>query len=237
VIIAQHVINTMKAGEIGMRPGPYMASTDEIFITVHGKGGHAATPSQVIDPVLIASHIVVALQQVVSRNADPLMPTVVSFGRMMAEGRTNVIPDEVKLEGTVRTYDETWRKEVHGRITMIAQQMAQAMGATATVRIAHGYPFLYNDPGLTSELRMLAAEYLGDSNVIDLDQRMTAEDFAYFARQRPSCLYRLGIANRSADTASNLHTATFDVDERCLETGAATMAWFAVRLCGAIENV
>jgi amidohydrolase len=231
-VIAQHVINTLDAGDVGMRPGAYMASTDEIFITVKGKGGHAATPSQVIDPILIASHIIVALQQIVSRNADPVVATVVSFGKIAGNGRTNVIPDEVKIEGTVRTYNETWRKEVHRRIEQIAVNMAAGMGGTCEVRVSHGYPFLYNDPPLTDKLYLLAKEYLGAGHVKELEQRMTAEDFAYFARERPSCLYRLGIANEDLGISSNLHTATFDVDEKSLEIGMGLMAWFAVKVIG-----
>ncbi len=229
-VIAQHVINNLQAGDVGLKPGPYMASTDEIFITVRGKGGHAATPSQVIDPILIASHIVIALQQIVSRHADPVMPTVVSIGKITGEGRTNIIPDEVKMEGTVRTYNESWRGEVHQLIQKIAVSIAEGMGATCHVRIAHGYPFLNNNPGLTGKLHTLASQYLGPDHVKDLEQRMTAEDFAYFAQRRPSCLYRLGITNEARGINSNLHTATFDVDEHCLETGMGLMAWFASNL-------
>ncbi len=227
-VIAQHVINTLDAGDVGMRPAAYMASTDEVFITVRGKGGHAATPSQVIDPILVASHIIVALQQIVSRNADPVMPTVLSFGKFVGNGRTNIIPDEVIMEGTVRTYSESWRKEVHRRIEHIAVNLAAGMGATCEVRISHGYPFLYNDPALTGKLFQLASEYLGAVHVKELEQRMTAEDFAYFALERPSCLFRLGIANEAKGIRSNLHTATFNVDEQSLETGMGLMAWFAV---------
>jgi len=229
-VIAQHVINSLDAGDVGMKPGAYMASTDEIFITVRGKGGHAATPNQVTDPVLIASHIVVALQQIVSRNADPMVATVVSFGRISGDGRTNIIPDEVFLEGTMRTYNETWRKEVHRRIEQIATGMATGMGAACEVRISHGYPYLYNDPSLTEKLSVLASEYLGAEHVKELEQRMTAEDFAYFAREVPSCLFRLGTSNEGKDIRSNLHTPTFDVDERSLETGMGIMAWVAIEL-------
>ncbi|MFZ4520131.1 MAG: M20 metallopeptidase family protein [Bacteroidales bacterium] len=232
-VIAQHVINNLNAGDVGMRPGAYMASTDEIFLTVRGKGGHAATPSQVIDPILIASHIILALQQIVSRNADPVVPTVVSFGRIIGNGRTNVIPDEVKIEGTVRTYDEAWRKEVHRRIEQIATNLALGMGGTCEVRISAGYPFLFNDPELTVKLFNIASEYLGSKHVKELGQRMTAEDFAYFALEVPSCLYRLGIANAEKGIGSNLHTAQFDVDEESLRTGMGVMAWMAVKL---LEN-
>jgi amidohydrolase len=229
-VIALHVINNLDSGHVGMRSGAYMASTDEIFIMVKGKGGHAATPSQVVDPILIASHIIVALQQVASRNADPVMPTVVSFGKITGEGRTNIIPDEVKIEGTVRTYDETWRKEIHRRIEQIAAGMASGMGGSCVVRISHGYPYLYNDPALTGKLFHLASEYLGSDHVKELEKRMTAEDFAYFASRVPSCMFRLGIANEGRGINSNLHTATFDVDEVSLQTGMGLMAWFAVEI-------
>ncbi|MCX6247537.1 MAG: M20 family metallopeptidase [Bacteroidetes bacterium] len=227
-VIAQHVINTLDAGKIGLKAGPYMASTDEIYLTVNGKGGHAATPEQLIDPILIASHIVVALQQIVSRNANPTIPTVVSFGKILGEGRTNIIPDRVTLEGTVRTYDESWRKTIHEKITRMASSIAAAMGGSCDVRIAHGYPYLDNDPQLTLKIRDWAADYLGENNVVDIDARMTAEDFSYFANEVPSCLYRLGIRNEQKGIVSNLHTSTFDVDEKCIQTGMGLMAWITI---------
>jgi amidohydrolase len=226
-VIGQHVINTVDAGKIGLKAGPYMASTDEIFLTVKGIGGHAATPEQLVDPILIASHIIVALQQVVSRNANPVIPTVVSFGRIIGDGRTNIIPNEVTVDGTLRTYDEEWRKTIHGKIKFMASGIAESMGGTCEVRISHGYPFLHNDENLTRIIRSLAIEYLGENNVVDLDARMTAEDFAYFAREVPSCFYRLGIRNEKAGIHSNLHTSTFNVDESSMETGMGLMAWLA----------
>jgi len=227
-VIGQHVINDVEVGKIGMKPGPYMASTDEIYLTVKGKGGHAATPDQVVDPILIASHIVIALQQIVSRNANPIIPTVISFGKISGEGRTNVIPDKVLLEGTIRTYDETWRKSIHEKITHMANAIATGMGGSCDVRIAHGYPFLDNDTDLTLKIREWSIEYLGEKNVVDLDARMTSEDFSYFANEVPSCFYRLGIRNERDGFVSNLHTSTFDVDENCLQTGMGLMAWIAI---------
>ncbi len=229
-ILAQHVINTLESGDVGFKAGAYMASTDEVFLTVKGKGGHAATPNLNVDPVLIASHIIVALQQIVSRIADPLMPTVVSFGRIIGEGRTNIIPDEVKVEGTLRTYDETWRTEIHKQIVKTSTAIAEGMGGQCEVKIAHGYPFLYNDPKLTAYLQELAADYLGADHVKDLEKRMTAEDFSYFARRKPSCLYRLGTANTATGINANLHSAWFDVDESSLKTGMGLMAWFSIKL-------
>jgi amidohydrolase len=227
-VIGQHVINTLEAGTIGMKAGPYMASTDEVFLTVKGKGGHAATPEQLIDPILIASHIIVALQQIVSRNSNPIVPTVLSFGKITGAGRTNIIPDEVSIEGTLRTYDETWRNAVHEKIAHMSSSIAGAMGGSCETRIAHGYPFLYNDDFLTGKIRSWAIDYLGEKNVMEIDARMTAEDFAYFAEEVPSCFYRLGVRNEQKGIVSNLHSSTFDVDETCLIPGVGLMAWFAI---------
>jgi amidohydrolase len=229
LIIGQHVYPELEAGMTGMRGGFYMASTDEIFITVRGKGGHAATPHRVVDPVLVIAHIVVALQQIVSRNANPTTPSVISFGKVCADGRTNIIPDEARLEGVMRTFDEEWREEMKSRITAMATSIAKGMGAECEVFIDKGYPAVYNDPAATDRARKYAVEYLGESNVADLDQRMTAEDFSYYQQQVPGVFYRLGIMNKEKGITSNLHTSTFDVDESSLITGMGTMAWIAIR--------
>jgi amidohydrolase len=227
-IFGQHVFPALETGKIGLKPGSYMASTDEIYLTVHGKGGHGATPELNTDPVLIASHIVVALQQVVSRNANATIPTVLSFGRFIAEGQTNVIPEFVKIDGTLRTFDENWRADAHKKITSMAQGIADSMGGNCEVFIAKGYPSLVNDENVTRETKKLAVEYLGAENVVDLEQRMTAEDFAYYSRIVPACFYRLGTRNETKGITANLHTSAFDVDERSLETGMGLMAWIAL---------
>ena len=227
-IYGQHVLPTLEAGKAGFMPGKYMASTDEIYLTIKGRGGHSATPDLNTDTVLIAAHIIVALQQVVSRMAPPGVPTVLSFGRVIADGRTNIIPSEVKIDGTFRTFDETWRARAHEKITTLAQGMAESMGGTCDVFIDHGYPFLVNDDLATSEAKALAQEYLGRENVVDLDQRMTAEDFAYYSHIIPACFYRLGVKDPSWEKIRNLHTPEFDADERSLETGMGLMAWLAV---------
>lgn len=228
VMIAQHVLPTLEAGKVGMRAGKYMASTDEIYLTVEGKGGHAATPDLVIDPVIIGAHILVALQQVVSRYAPPQIPTVLSFGKVIANGRTNVIPDSMVIEGTIRTFNEEWRARAHKHIEEIATGIAQSMGGSCEVFIDKGYPYLVNDEKLTDRAFSYAEAYLGKENVKKLDMRMTAEDFSYFSQQAPSLLYRLGVGNIAKGITSNLHTNTFDVDESSLETGIGMMAWFAV---------
>jgi amidohydrolase len=227
-IFGQHVFPELEAGMIGMKSGKYMASTDEVFITVKGKGGHAAIPDKVVDPVLIASHIVIALQQIVSRKSRPVMPTVVSFGKISSEGKTNIIPDEVKLEGIIRTFDEDWREEIKTQIRKISSGIAESMGGSCEVFIDPGYPAVVNDDMLTAHAREYAIEFLGEDMVIDLEMRMTAEDFSYYAREIPGCFFRLGTRNEEQGITSILHSATFDVDEASLETGMGIMAWFAI---------
>lgn len=227
-VFGLHVYAELEAGKVGMKSGQYMASTDEIFLTVKGRGGHAAQPMNNIDPVVIAAHIIVALQQIVSRQASPDVPTVLSFGRIIGEGQTNVIPNQVKISGTFRTFNEKWRKEAHKRITTMAQSIAEGMGGKCEVTVNSGYPYVFNDPEITGKVRRWAEEFVGGENVADLPLRMTAEDFSYFANEVPSCFYRLGIRNEQKGIVSNLHTTTFDVDEQCLETGMGIMAWIAV---------
>lgn len=229
VIFGQHVFPNLDAGVVGFRPGPSMASTDEIYIKVKGKGGHGATPELNVDPVVAAANVLIALQQVVSRNAPPSVPTVLSFGRFIADGKMNIIPNEAKLEGTIRTYDEQWRKQAHEIIKQIAVKTAEAHGATCDVRIEHGYPSLLNDKDVTERAMNHAAELLGQEMVKEIEPRMTAEDFAYYSRIVPACFYRLGIRNQEKGITANLHTPDFDVDEESLLTGPALMAWLAIR--------
>jgi amidohydrolase len=227
-IFGQHVAPQIEAGKVGIRSGMYMASTDEVYLTVKGKGGHAAAPHLTIDPVLIASHIVVALQQIVSRNGTPWIPAVLSFGRIFGDGRMNVIPDEVRLDGTFRTFSEKWRSEAHEKIRQIAQGVAVSMGGNCEVEIKEGYPFLKNDEHLSSHFHEYASNYLGKENIVDLDLAMTAEDFAFYSHHLPACFYRLGTGNRNKGITSNVHTSAFNIDETALETGMGLMAWVAI---------
>jgi amidohydrolase len=227
-IIGQHVYPELPSGKIGLKPGPYMASTDEIYITVKGKGGHGAKPQNNIDPVLIASHLVVALQQVVSRWTDPVTPCVLSIGKFIANGATNIIPNEVKLEGTFRTFDEKWRFEAHEKIKTMATQLVESMGGKLDIRIEVGYPVLHNDEKLTLAKKARAIEYLGAENVIDLGQRMTAEDFAYYSHHMPACFYRLGTAAPDGTKSAAVHNSRFDIDESALAVGMGLMAWEAI---------
>ena len=235
LMIAQHVYPEMKAGKVGFREGQYMASSDEIYMTVRGKGGHAALPERLVDPVLMASHIIVALQQVVSRHAPPGIPSVLSFGKVAADGAVNVIPDVVKLEGTFRTLDEKWRKEAHRLIERIVSGTAAAMGGSVDLEIRHGYPSLFNDPSVTRQARLAAEEWLGRENVESLDIRMTAEDFAYFSHKFPSVLYRLGVSSSTVPTGA-LHTPLFNIDESALRVATGLFSWIALSFLVSPEN-
>ncbi|MCU0345695.1 MAG: amidohydrolase [Saprospiraceae bacterium] len=234
-IIGQHVLPGLETGKVGFRPGMFMASADELYVTVRGKGGHGAVPHDAVDPVLIASHIVVALQQIVSRNANPIVPTVVTFGKINSTGgSTNVIPNEVKLEGTFRTMDEDWRAKAHILMKKMAETLAESMGGSCDFHIMKGYPFLKNDEELTLRSRHFAVEYLGEANVVDLPMRMTAEDFAYYSQVIPACFYRLGTGNKARGITSPIHTDTFDVDEDSLLVGMGLMSWLAVKELGVL---
>ncbi|MBK9355234.1 MAG: amidohydrolase [Bacteroidetes bacterium] len=227
-IVGQHVLPQLEVGKVAYRPGISMASCDEIFLTVKGKGGHGAVPQLTVDPILIAAHIIIALQQIVSRNANPTMPSVLSIGKIIGNGATNIIPDEVKMDGTLRTFDESWRADAKVKIKKIAESIAESMGGTCEVNILDGYPFLKNEEQLTNRCIENAKEYMGEENVVPLDLRMTAEDFSYYSQVVPACFYRLGTGNIAKGIVSPIHTPTFDVDEKCLEIGAGLMAWLAI---------
>src|SRR6201996_2388143 len=231
-VIGQHVMPFIDAGKVGFRSGKYMASTDEIYVTVRGKGGHGAQPHNNIDPVIITAHILVALQQVVSRMAAPTNPTVLSFGKVIANGATNVIPNEVYLEGTFRALDEDWRADAHVKMKKMAEGIAESMGGSCEFNILKGYPFLINEPKLTATTRAHAEDYLGKENVLDLDIWMAAEDFAYFSQVADSCFYRLGTRNESRGITSSVHTPTFDVEEDAFKISTGLMAYLALKQLG-----
>lgn len=228
-IFGQHVMPYIPAGKIGMRSGRYMASADEIYLKVIGKGGHAAHPHSFVDPVLATAHILTALQSVVSRNADPRKPSVLSFGKIIADGATNIIPNEVMLDGTFRAMDEAWRAEAHRRITQIVHSVAEAMGCKAELEIRKGYPMLFNDEALTDRARTWAQDYVGAENVEELDLWMAAEDFSYYTHEVPGCFYRLGTRNEALGIVHGLHTPLFNIDEEALRLSTGLMAWMAVK--------
>ena len=230
LIIGQHVYPQLEAGHVGFRKGMYMASADEIYVTVKGKGGHGALPHACIDTILLASHIVVALQQIVSRNAKPTTPTVLTFGKIEGYGATNIIPDEVKITGTFRTFDEEWRADAKIKMKKMAESIAEGMGGSCDFDIHDGFPYLTNDEETTQKSWDAANEYLGKEKVHALDLRMTSEDFAYYSQVMPSCFYRLGTANTKKGINSGLHTSTFDVDNESLRTSIGLMSYIAIEM-------
>lgn len=223
-IIGLHVFPELPAGFVGFREGQYMASADEIYITVKGKGGHAALPHKTIDPIVIASQIVISLQQIVSRKSNPITPSVLSFGKINGGFANNVIPDSVAIEGTFRTFDETWRKEALRLIKEVSEQTAAAYGATVDVHIPLGYPSLFNAPQLTRSMKNAAQKFVGTEHVIDLDMRLTGEDFSFYTQHMDGCFFRLGTNKDNDKYMDPVHTATFNIDESALEIGAGMMA-------------
>jgi len=232
-IIGQHVYPELTVGKVGFKNGNYMASTDELYFTVKGKGGHAALPHTYNNPIFIAGEIVKKLNEYFmlnqAKNIPNEIPTVIAFGKFIANGATNVIPNEVSIEGTFRTFNEDWRAKAHQKIKEIATETAKNFNGECEVNIMKGYPFLINDEATTELSKQSAVEYLGEENVVDLELRMTAEDFAYYSQIMPGCFYRLGITSPENQNASGLHTSTFIVDENALEIGAGLMAYIAIK--------
>lgn len=223
-IFGLHVFNPLEVGTAGFREGIYMASSDELYITVRGKGGHGAVPELAVDPVPVAAQIITALQTVVSRSTKPTIPSVLTIGKVQANGATNVIPDEVYMEGTYRTLDEENRKRAHLQIQNICNGIAESYGASCDVRIEHGYPCLVNDPEVTLRARKMAELLLGTESVSTLDIRMASEDFAFYSQKIPACFFRLGTGNKAQNITANVHQSNFDIDENALAYGSALMA-------------
>lgn len=226
-IYALHVYPHLPSGTAGFRAGQYMASADEIYITIEGKGGHAALPHQTIDPIAIAAQVIVSLQQVISRKNNPLTPSVLTFGKISSGFATNVIPDRVEILGTLRTMDETWRYEAHQLIKDITTQICQAFGARADVEIPVGYPSLYNDPKVTGQAENWAKEFLGAEQVKELPKRMAAEDFSFYTHHVPGCFFRIGTNKNGTELTHPVHNARFDIDETAMETAVGLMSWIA----------
>ncbi|MFC0772321.1 M20 metallopeptidase family protein [Terrimonas alba] len=224
-IFGLHVHPGLAVGKMSFRGGKVMASADELYITIKGKGGHAASPHFCIDPILIASHLIISLQQIVSRNNNPHNPTVLSITSVQGGSTTNVIPNEVKLKGTFRAMDEVWRFKAHDLIKKMATDLVHSMGAEIDLLIDVGYPSVYNNEALNEVTRKKAEDYIGKANVEETEARMGAEDFGYYTQQIPGCFYRLGVMNTEKGIVSGVHTPTFNIDESAIETGMGMMAW------------
>lgn len=226
-IFALHVHPGLEVGKLSFRSGMVMASADEIYITIKGKGGHAASPHLTVDTILIASHLIISLQQLVSRNNDPFNPSVLSITSVQGGSTTNVIPSEVKLMGTFRAMNEEWRFKAHNLIKKQAIELVHAMGGEIDINFDIGYPFVLNNEQLTSNAWNKAAEYIGIENIKQTELRMGAEDFAYYSHKIPACFYRLGVGNIKKEITAGVHTPKFNIDESAIEIGMGVMAWLA----------
>lgn len=229
-ILALHVNTILEAGQLSFRGGKVMASADELYFTIKGKGGHAASPHLVTDPILISSHLVIALQQLISRHNNPFNPSVLSITSFNGGNTTNVVPNEVKLMGTFRAMDETWRFEAHERMRKLTTEMVRSMGGEAELHIDVGYPCVMNNETLTATAMEKAKAYMGAENVSETELRMGAEDFGYYAQQVPACFYRLGTMNKSKGIIAGVHTPVFNIDESAIETGMGMMAWLGATI-------
>jgi hippurate hydrolase len=224
-IFGLHVHPGLDTGKLSFRGGMVMASADELYITIKGKGGHAAAPHLTVDTILVASHLVVALQQIISRNRNPLSPSVLSITSVQGGFTTNVIPSEVKLMGTFRAMDEEWRFRAHELIRKQATELVHSMGAEIDLHIDVGYPMVYNNEALDKVARATAGQFIGKENVLETEVRLGAEDFGYYTRRIPGCFYRLGVMNVEKGITSGVHTPTFNIDESAIGIGVSMMAW------------
>jgi hippurate hydrolase len=225
-IFALHVNPQLEVGKVSFRGGKVMASADEIYITIKGKGGHAAAPHLTTDTILIASHLVVSLQQIISRNNNPFLPSVLSITSFQGGFTTNVIPSEVKLMGTFRAMDEAWRFKAHDLIRKQTTELVSALGGEVDLHIDVGYPTVYNHEALNDYAKSIAEKYMGTASVEETEMRMGAEDFGFYAQQIPGCFFRLGTGNKEKNITSGVHTPTFNIDENAIETGMGLMATF-----------
>ena len=223
-IFGMHVHTTLEKGKLSFRGGMVMASADEIYITIKGKGGHAAAPQLTADTILIASNLIVSLQQLISRNNSPFNPSVLSITSFHGGNTTNVIPSEVKLMGTFRAMNEEWRYKAHELIKNLSTQLVESMGATIDIKIDIGYPFVLNNEALTAAARTTAASFVGKDNVEETELRMGAEDFAFYSHKIPGCFFRLGTGNIAKGITAGVHTPNFNIDEEAIEIGMGMMA-------------
>jgi amidohydrolase len=229
-ILGLHVTPELEVGKLGFREGPFMASADEIYMTVIGKGGHGASPHLCIDPIVLSAHIILALQNLVSRYADPKTPTVLTFGDIHGSGATNIIPEKVELKGTLRTFDEKWRRELQQKTKKMAQGIARSFGGDCVVDIPEGVPFVNNEPVLTNKISLLAEHLLGKENVVVMPMRMGAEDFSFYGHRCAASFFRLGTGNDKKGTTTTVHNSKFEIDEDALIVGSSAMAKMAIGL-------
>jgi amidohydrolase len=225
LFISHHVLPELETGKVGYKAGRYMASCDEIYLTVKGKGGHAALPALHTDQIYIASNLIVKLKNTMAeRQSARKIPTVLGIGKISGEGATNVIPEKVEIAGTFRTFDEKWRSEGLNHVRLVADVISKQYGVDVEVRIEEGYPVLVNDEKITKTAIELSTELVGKENIETYDIRMSSDDFSFYGALAPSLYYRVGIRKKGTEM-KRLHTPDFDIDEDGLKTGVANMTW------------
>jgi hippurate hydrolase len=229
-IIGLHVHPGLNHGKLSFRKGRVMASADELYVSIKGPGGHAATPHQTVDTVLVAAQLITSLQTIIARNRDPQNPSVLSICSVHGGNTTNVIPTEVKLMGTFRAMDEVWRFKAHELIMQQAKGLSLATGAEIDFKVDVGYPTVDNEPIITEAAWKLADTFMGASNVEETEKRMGAEDFGYYSQVIPGCFFRLGVRNESKGIIHNVHTPHFNIEEEAIENGVGMMAWLGTQL-------
>ena len=218
-MFALHVFPDLEFGKVGFREGLYMASSDELHLEIFGKGGHGALTGQTINPMFMGAEFILAAQNYINSNSPVGIPSVINFGLFEALGSTNVVPESAKIKGTFRTMNENWREIAKSGIKDVAKSIELKYGGKINLRISPGYPFLKNDAELTKKVRKLACDILDESNVYNLELRMTAEDFAFYSHIVPVCFFRLGVGNKSKGIINNVHHSRFDVDHNAMKTG------------------
>ncbi|MEA2338649.1 MAG: hypothetical protein QOE82_2656 [Thermoanaerobaculia bacterium] len=230
-VFGLHVTSRYSVGEIAYRPGSMMAAVDSFKIVVHGKQTHGAYPWLGVDPIVVASQIVLGLQTIPSRQVDSsLAPSVVTVGAIHGGVRNNIIPDDVEMIGTIRSLDAKMRDDIHARIKRTAEDIARSGGATATVTITEGYPITYNDPAVTERMAPTLRRTAGAANVQVVNAVLGAEDFSFFQQKVPGLFFWLGTRpkDKTAEEAASNHSPLFYVDEGGLELGVRAMAHVAV---------
>jgi len=224
-ILALHVDSETESGIIKISPGPMAAAVDSFKATIVGRGCHGAYPHRGVDPIFIAGQVILAIQGIVSRRIDPVKQAVISIGTIHGGTAENIIPEEVELTGTIRSFDQGVREQLHAELEK-AFQVAQAMGGDFRLAIAEGYPVMVNEERMTELVRKVAIDLLGEEKVLPKEPAMGAEDFSYFLAQAPGAMFRLGIKKGEMRPG---HSPHFDLDEEALPIGAAILAESARR--------
>lgn len=228
--LALHVFPALQAGQVGFYKGLYMASCDEVYVTITGKGGHAATPQLINNPIYPMSELILSTQKINEEATSNNIEHVLTFGKIEANGATNIVPQTIKIHGTFRSKNETWRASVHQKLNDLADTIAKKHSVSIDMKIAIGYPCLVNDIALTTQIEKYTKELLGEACIQTLEKRMTSEDFAFFSQKIPVCYYRIGTASANGGNAHNVHTSDFDIEKSAMKIALKSMSYAAIQL-------